>query len=356
MRVAFAPNFFRINPYQRLLAEALRTQGVSVDMVDFDPSARFPLLRLVSRLHGHYDALHIHWLHRAYAAPDFSDYCKNLCRLRLELAWLKRFGKLPLFYTAHNLHAHDARCPAMELAIHRQLVLLSRNTFVHSRAAHERLVNAYTPPANFLPRIVEIEHGNYKDVYTDDSPPATARRALKLADDALVFLAFGVVRGYKNLTDLLEVFTQWGNPKAVLVIAGEAKDTMVANRLRERAESDPRVRLMLNPCPDSQVPGLFAAADACVVAHDWQLTSGSLILAMGMGKPLLLPDRSLAGESPPLSGNITAAGGWRHALETFSALSTQARLDCGAANKSAAAQLSWQRTAERTARAYRNAL
>lgn len=356
MRIAFAPNFHRINPYQRLLADALRKRGIEVEMVDFNPADKFPLLGLVSRLKNRCDALHIHWLHREYANNDFLQYRKNLRRLRLELIWLKLFGKLPLFYTAHNLYGHDARLPDTELALHRKLVLLSRNTFVHGTAAHRRLIDAYRLSASDQARLVEIEHGNFHSIYGNSPSRTEARQKLGLSEDAVIFLAFGAVRGYKSLSALLKTFTRWPRANAVLLIVGPVLDRNVLAELEVAASSDPRVLLKFGHWPDHELPSLFAAVDASVIAYDWQLTSSVLILSMGFGKPLLLPNRDLSGESPPLEGNIVATEGWTSAFEKFARLPDAARAAMGNANKSTAASLSWDCSAATIASAYRECL
>jgi beta-1,4-mannosyltransferase len=353
LRVAFVPHFSRNNPYQALLAGALARQHVSVQMHDFD--RRKPSVReLVERLEGQVDAVHIHWLHRAYTAPGLGRYALNLARAAADIGWLRR-AAMPVFYTAHNLHAHGARLPSAEMFVHRRLIETARATFVHSPAARARLIAASRLSGYTQRRIVELEHGHYLNAY--GTPPATdaARHRFGIAPNALVFLAFGLVRGYKGLGPLVQAFSRWEHPRAVLMIAGPvpASERGLAEELQVAADRDRRVALRLGRCPDDELPALFAAADASVIPYDWQLTSGALILAMGFGKPLLLPARDFAGERPAVHGNVIAERGWSAAFEAFASLPEPARQALGAANRAAAAELSWERCAATIAAVYR---
>ncbi|MDP3856723.1 MAG: hypothetical protein Q8Q73_03065 [Stagnimonas sp.] len=353
-RVVFAPRYDKFNPYQGLLAAAIARLGVDVRMASF--ATRFPLLQVGRGLDRATEVLHLHWLDRAYADADPARHALKIVRTVLEILWLRHRG-LRIYYTAHNLHGHEARWPRLEGWALRRIVRASENTFVHSSAARLRLLREYQLSAASAARVLVAEHGNYGNRIASPAEREAARRRYGLQPGKTVFLVFGLLRGYKGLAKLIRNFQAWTAPDAVLLIAGSsrARDPTEAERIRAAAQEDARILPLIRSWPDEELPDLFAAADACVVAHDWQLTSGSLILAMGFGKPLLLPDRDIADECPALDGNLIARPDWSSAFGQFSSMSASQRLSLGEDNARRATALSWGRAAECIVAAYRRA-
>ena len=356
----FMPHYERYNAYQRLLAEALQGRGITVRMQNF--SGAFPLLRAAATLDHPREVLHLHWLDNAYAHRGPLRQAAKMLRLVLELVWLRLRG-VAVYYTAHNLHGHEARWPGLERWTLAQVVRLSRATFVHSETAQQRLVQRYRLAPAVARRVRVAEHGHYQSLYKDIAPGVAADEPARAAARAhygftpqqTVLLAFGLVRGYKSLDESIRAFSAWAPADAVLLIAGNVRpeDAGEAARLHQAAAGDARIRLLLRPWPDADLPALFAVADACLIAHDWQLTSGSLILAMGFGKPLLLPHRRLDGERPPLEGNPVANPDWASAFAAFYRLTPAQRAAMGSENARRAAALSWDRAAATIAATYR---
>jgi len=353
-RAVFAPRYAMFNPYQRLLAAAIEAQQVKVDYADF--GGRFPLLRIGLKLDREHEVLHLHWLDHAYADTRPLLLALKMLRLLGEIALLRLRG-LGIYYTAHNLRSHEASLLRLETWMLAAVVTLSNRTFVHSEAAKGRLQHSYRLSRRTEKRVVVAEHGHYEHAVPRPELRAAARTQYDLRPEQQVFLVFGLVRGYKGLSALIASFRAWSAPDAVLLIAGgsRAKDADEIARTTAAAEGDKRIVTMFRPWPDEELPALFAAADACVIAHDWQLTSGSLILAMGFAKPLLLPDRDITDELPSLQGNIVARPDWSAAFERFAQLSPGERQAIAEQNAQRAASLSWQRAAEVIVTAYRGA-
>lgn len=55
------------------------------------------------------------------------------------------------------------------------------------------------------------------------------------------------------------------------------------------AQNDPRIILRAKHIPDSEVPLYYGAADVAVIAHREFFTSGSAVLALSMGCPVVGP-------------------------------------------------------------------
>ena len=95
-------------------------------------------------------------------------------------------------------------------------------------------------------------------------------------------------------------FRSTGLPNASLVVAGTPADRGTEAALREAAAGDARIVLRFGFVPENGVAELYDAADAAVVARGDGGTSGSLILALSMGKAVVAADRPSyrAGRSP----------------------------------------------------------
>jgi glycosyltransferase involved in cell wall biosynthesis len=112
-----------------------------------------------------------------------------------------------------------------------------------------------------------------------------------VAEASMVFLCFGGLRAYKNIDLLLDAFAELATGDVALIIAGLAHDAKIAQRVRKAAAMDPRIKARLELIPASDVPDLFAAADVAVLPRSDGGTSGSLVLALDMGVPVIAAKR-----------------------------------------------------------------
>jgi len=138
------------------------------------------------------------------------------------------------------------------------------------------------------------------------------------------------------------------------VVAGRAFNRAEADAVRDVAGDDERITLRLEFIPDEELPVLLGAADAVALPFRDILTSGSAILAMSYGRPVIAPSLGCLPETLPADGNLLYDpdddGGLRWAL--WRALTTD--LDqLGERNLERARELDWGRIAESTAKLYR---
>jgi glycosyltransferase involved in cell wall biosynthesis len=119
------------------------------------------------------------------------------------------------------------------------------------------------------------------------------RMELGLASDAFAFLCFGSLRRYKDVGVLLEAFSRASLEEAALVVAGKARDAETAELVRAAAASSRRIRIHeeLDYVPDEQVRELFEACDVAIVSRGDGGTSGALMLALSLGKAVIVSDQ-----------------------------------------------------------------
>lgn len=279
------------NPYTYLLQESTAHHGI--ETTEFGP---VPLLR------SRWDVIHIHWpdmvLLRGGAIRQAVTGAILLTILRLH----RRLGAR-LVWTVHNLAPHERRSPRVATWFMHAFADLTDGIISPSQSGLKLAKRAY-PQLETRP-VEVIPIGRYDVEYPDPPSRAEARATLGLSDNSTVFLAFGMIRRYKNLPHLAECFGRIADPDARLVIAGPPKDAAEVERLRTMATNDPRIRIDAERIDDAMVPCYFAAADLFVAPFTAILNSGSLLLALANGCRAIVP---ASGGLPEVAASV--GPGW----------------------------------------------
>lgn len=241
-----------------------------------------PLSRSTLRSHeGPGRVLHVHWLWLK------GGRVRRFVRSRRLASTLDEARALGwrVVWTAHNIVPHDDTGEDRWLA--EKLARAADGVIVHTDAARKMLNTAFDVdcPVRVIP------HGHYRDAYPPLIDRDAARRQLGLNGDRHVLLAFGQVRPYKGFQDLIERFRQT-DLEATLIIAGNPRDRHAASALRSRTADDPRIRLDLRFHGRQETSLLFSAADRVVLPYRRVTTSGTLVLALSLGRACVIPDNA----------------------------------------------------------------
>jgi glycosyltransferase involved in cell wall biosynthesis len=263
------------NPYNALLYAAVAEQGVTVR--EF---SRRALRR------DRPDIVHLHWPELTF----LSSHRAWQSRLRLAvfgvlIGQARRRGTR-LLWTVHNDDAHEARgTPALTLALERMLRRQVDGAFILSDAAESAFRARF---GDAIP-IYHTAHGHYRDAYPLSITRADARTELGIDSERTVLVSVGQIRPYKNLPGLIDAARGVEDPLLLLGIAGKPDGEASAARLRTGASADPRVRLELERLDDARMAAWLRAADAVVLPYRRILNSGSAILALSAGRPVIAP-------------------------------------------------------------------
>lgn len=353
MRVLLAPDFSSSNPYQRSLADALRKRAVEVRMARTRHFRPLPLLG--PSLRPRPAVLHLHWTHPYLGGGRDAIGRWAPRRFLAELRLARRLG-VRIVWTVHNLAQHDGVHRGRELRLHHDLLELADAAIVHCEAARDAVIDALQPSPVAAERIHVIPHGHYIDAYPNTVGPEESRRQLGLPAAARVFLFAGQIRGYKGVEELIVAFRELPDPDARLVIAGRTRGPAVETRITAIAAPDARILTSFTFVPVARLQLYYNAADAVVLPFRDILTSGSLILAMSFGRPVVAPRLGCLAETVDPDAGILYEprdlGALRAALEAALGSDLEAM---GRRSLESARRLDWGRIADATLRAYRAA-
>lgn len=233
------------------------------------------------------DWLHLHWPSFSYHVSGSSlNLLLNFARFAALLLLAHAKGA-HLVWTAHNLLPHDrCRIPIFDILGRHLVITLARLILVHgpgpAAALQERFPGVHG-------KLVEIPHGHWIGYYPAGMTRTEARYILSLPLDKPVFLFIGLCKPYKNLHELVSTFRR-SDLDAVLLVAGKFSDTAYRNRIVELAGGDPRIRIREGFIPDAQMQHYLKACDVVVVPYREILTSGTAMLALSFGRPLVSVD------------------------------------------------------------------
>lgn len=226
---------------------------------------------------------HLHWEDAVYR--DANDHADAWRAARNFIANLTRFKWRGghFVWTIHNEAPHDG----LHLDVHEWLVgELSKHAdafHVHSRLAADHLS---TTRALDRDRFIVTPHGNYLDFY--QRWPGTqfeARRRFGLPTERRVLLLFGRIGAYKGATEAIACVAQPNLANTSLVIAGKQVDPI------EQGDggNSGAIVVLDGFIDDDEIPPLFAACDFVLAPYRRSMTSGTVVLAFSMGRPVIAP-------------------------------------------------------------------
>ncbi len=345
---------FRWNPYQRLLAAALTTTGVEATAVH-EWSKRAPLLGTWLK-EARPEVVHVHWTHEFITGRKGVPSAATVRWFEWQLRLLKAFGAR-VIWTVHNLKSHEsAGGDRLEAASYRAIIEQADAIIFHCDYAREALIDLYGASDEARARMHVLAHGSYVRQYDVDIDQAAARRTLGLSDEGTVFAFVGSIRGYKNVGELLDAFLSVAElkPHDRLLISGKPLPKKLGRQLEKLASEDRRIVLQLDRLPEEELSRTLRAADAVVLPFRDILTSGSAILALSHGRPVIAPAMGCLPSTLPADATFLydpdAEGALAGALREAATSDLTAM---GARARAYAETLDWGPIAEQTAELYR---
>lgn len=197
---------------------------------------------------------------------------------------LRRRG-IPIVYTVHNVLPQDTG--DRYRALYRGIYSLADRFICHDLEAAARLTAEFGVAGD---SIAVIPHGPlFQPEPGGDA--AAARRRLGLPPDEPLVLWQGILRPYKGVSFLLEVWRQVcaEEPRARLAVVGPGDRAMVEAVRRQVAALGiaSRVRLDLRFVPVGELHDYYQAADVLTYPYREITTSGALMTGVAYGKAVV---------------------------------------------------------------------
>jgi len=221
-------------------------------------------------LFGRYDVFQWHW---PEGKLEGTTWWKTLGKYLLTCAIVLRHAvsrRIAVVRTVHNVELPDVNAPRRWL-----LRIIDR------QADHRIVLNTFTPvPAGAASSL--ILHGHYRDWYAPQ--PTSAPIPGRLA-------AFGAVRRYKSLDALLDAYAGAveQRPSLSLHVGGRPSSPQIGQEVRDRTAALPHVELTLSFLSDAELVRLATSAQLIVLAYRFMHNSGSVLAALSLDRPVLVP-------------------------------------------------------------------
>ncbi|MBN1493551.1 MAG: glycosyltransferase [Candidatus Omnitrophica bacterium] len=283
MKVLFVPDYRGSNLYQSLLANELRSESVVVGF-----SHDIPIKHLLLNRNGTH-VLHIHWIKPLLSSKVNNIFFKSFKLLQSTIKlYLLRIIGIRIIWTVHNLREHDTKNPFMNDIINIVLVSLSHAIIVHSKTGKTIVENKYFK-GKIEDKVVVVPHGHYIGAYKNNVTKDESREMLGLPKSKFIYLFFGAVRPYKGLDVLIKAFELIKNDDIALVIAGKPLNDSFMEKVLSLSKLN-SIYYFLKYIDNDEIQYYMNASDAVVCSYNGIFTSGSVILAMSYGRPVIAPN------------------------------------------------------------------
>jgi glycosyltransferase involved in cell wall biosynthesis len=262
------------NPYQHLLANKLKDLGLDVRFLP-----KLPREPWFFRNRNRKSILHIHWI-----SPLYNWHWKTpirFIRFMIKLLIARLLG-YKIVWTVHNIVPHEKTFPFVDFFGRIFMTLLANDIIFHCNYAKNEFLKRFrrTRGLHIVP------HGNFLNCYHEFISKYDAKKNLKIPTDSFVYLFFGNVRSYKGIDQLIDSFQKSNEHNALLLIAGRC-GKKEKSALYKASKDDNRIRVFDGFVPQNKVHIYFSAADVLVAPFTRVLTSGSVILALSYGIPII---------------------------------------------------------------------
>lgn len=337
------------NPYQELLYSEMRMLGVRITYLGVLTPFHglnitlLPLETVVRRLFGA-DLVHIHWVAPFTLPGSRRFYFMRRISQRWFGLWLNvtvRFGA-GVVWTAHNILPHEPVF-ADDIAARAVLARVSDLVIVHSVEARKGLAEIGATPR----KVVVIPHGPFNALR-----PNCGAIAPTTEFDSFRFLFIGRVKKYKGVEELLDAFIRLPPElKVHLTIAGQCSERDLLDVLSSVMDN-PRISVHVGPerLSDADMVAHLAEAHAVVLPFRTITTSGSAVLAISHGKPIILPSAASMIDIPE-SAAIRYDGTQDGLTRTLASTASMSAVELATMSDAAirhAYRISWKEIAMRT--------
>lgn len=295
------------NPYQSLLyLDIKNTNNFKIkylidgsDFIDRYPLRWVvPIKIILNRIYG-FNVIHFHWVEFGKLPQNYLTQFFALLYSISIIIFIKVL-RYKLVWTIHDIVPHE-KLTANDLLLTKIMCIMSNEKIVHSRS----IITELSLWKCNIKNITLIPHGTYETYYKNIISRIDARKFLKIKMNGFIFLFFGELKTYKGVDDLLYAFDQISktNTHVKLVVAGRVHEPYLLDIIHQyRLKLKEKLQLHTEYIKDDEIQYYFNAADIIVYPFKEITTSGSLLLALAYGKPIIYPQIGGLNDLPLLIG------------------------------------------------------
>lgn len=260
-----------------------------------------------------FDIFHLHWPEFFIVKSPVKCFFRVMYFLILLLFLKMRNTKI--VWTVHNLYPHSNVRPKLYLRMVKFLShFLSGITYfsLHSKVlVHQEFTFTKSIPWVVIPHAL-YDYPNHPSSKKIDELQQNilCKKTAKLA------LFFGRIDHYKDIDGLIRSFRELPAQNYQLAIVGPCSDDQLLESLNELTQGAQHIRVLQSFFPEADLASLFSMPDLVILPFKKILNSGSVMLALSFGKPVLVPAMGSIIEVQKIVG--------AKAICTYSQLTTEA--------------------------------
>ncbi len=237
--------------------------------------------------------LHLHWDDRLFGRnPDQIAEAETRQNIIAQISTFQARGG-QVIWTVHNRAPHKVTNLEGFQVGRKALCNIADTIHVHAPHAKDHLIEVYGTQPD---KIHIVPHPSYLGEYEPEE--ITLNRDLPKAD-CRSFLFFGMFRGSKGIHKIRETAAKLTKRQAPFHLKMYGKAFASQARLLRLLEANPNVDLRTDRIPDKELAEIFGNAQVFLAPYDTLFTSGSVMLALTFGLPIIGPNIRELRETTP---------------------------------------------------------
>ena len=281
--VIFHPVRSEHNDYVNLIVKSLEENGAFILNKNWKKGKmNFVVRTLFDAIKFKNLILHLNWIENMSIQGGVKGNVK-CCLVLLFLRVFKLLGG-KIVWTMHNFKPHAAVGNCYKTTFIPKLLKMTNLVVIHCTESKSILVDKYHYPVN---NMLFVPHGNYCPIMDD-----YIKQNKEQNSDKVHFVYFGSISQYKGVEKLLDVFSNSSlRDSSTLLICGEVQDMDLKKRIESIAYKNTCITLDLSYISNERLGFYISQADVVVLPHEKESmqNSGTLIMALSCGKPVVIP-------------------------------------------------------------------
>jgi len=226
--------------------------------------------------------IHYNWIENLNYGSN-AKYIISFIKKVMILCLLKMFNK-KIVWTINNKISHESRYKPLDIIMIKFIIIISNRIHILSNISRQVIKDYYKNINNN--KIFYIPHGNYID--------NIKKYVLKKPDKKIKFIYFGIIRLYKNIELLIEVFNsleKFTDVDFELEITGKYDSHEYIRKLTQLAHNNDKIILHFNYINDDELNAVIQSSDIAIFPFDMTsaLNSGTIMLAFSNKRTVIAP-------------------------------------------------------------------